>query len=216
MRKALEAFRKVKSFTDDKSKGRDWNAATDMVIKNKAAFQIMGDWAKGEFLVAGQRPGIEFTCTPAPGTANTFAYVIDAFAMFQLKGWEAQKAQGYLAYVLLGKEFQESFNLRKGSIPVRNDVSLEKFDECGKAAGRDFNRLMKSEGAIPSAAVNMTLPTALKTELEALISEYWNNDAMSTNETMEKMSAAVTRQLSFTMASSITKTALDLKARDKK
>ena len=29
----------------------------------------MGDWAKGEFLAAGQQPGKDFSCAPAPGTA---------------------------------------------------------------------------------------------------------------------------------------------------
>ena len=38
------------------SPGRDWNLASAMVIKGKAAMQIMGDWAKGEFVNAGKKP----------------------------------------------------------------------------------------------------------------------------------------------------------------
>lgn len=188
MKKALEAFRSLKPYVDDKSKGRDWNAATEMVIRGKAAFQFMGDWAKGEFLVAGQQPGKEFICAPAPGTASVFTYVIDTFAMFQLKSWEAQKAQGYLAFVLMQPEFQESFNLRKGSIPARNTVPLDKFDDCAKASARDFKALSASDGAIPSPAVDMSLPTALKSQFESVISEFWNNDAMSVSEAMSRLS----------------------------
>ncbi len=190
MRKALEAFRRLKPYVDEQSRGRDWNAATEMVIQGKAAFQFMGDWAKGEFLVAGKKPGKDFVCAPAPGTAQAFAYVIDTFAMFQLKQWEAQKAQGYLAYVLLQPEFQESFNLRKGSIPIRGSVSLERFDDCAKTASRDFKSLSASDRAIPSAAVDMALPTAVKAQVQAVVSEFWNNEGLSVGEAMNKLSQA--------------------------
>jgi len=190
MKRSLEAFRRLKSFTDDKSKGRDWNVATDMVIKGKAAFQFMGDWAKGEFLVAGKQPGKDFTCTAAPGTSPAFTYVVDTFAMFQLKNLEAQKAQGYLAYVLLSKQFQESFNLRKGSIPVRMDVSLEKFDACAKESSRAFNEASKAKALVPSVAIDMAVSTENTGILKAAVSEFWNNDEMSVQETMLHMAAA--------------------------
>jgi glucose/mannose transport system substrate-binding protein len=191
MRKALESFRQLKSYTDEKSKGRDWNAATEMVINGKAAFQFMGDWAKGEFLAAGRQPGKDFTCAPSPGTSGAFIYVVDTFAMFQLKGWEAQKAQGYLAYVLMGADFQESFNLRKGSIPVRSSVKLDKFDDCAKASSRDFQALGPSGGVLPSAAVDMALPTATKAQIQAVVSEFWNNDGMSAADATGRLSLAL-------------------------
>ena len=195
MKKALEAFRRLKAYTDDRSKGRDWNAATEMVINGKAAFQFMGDWAKGEFLLAGKTPGKDFECAPAPGTAGAFTYVIDTFAMFQLKGWESQKAQGYLAYVLMGTEFQESFNLRKGSIPVRSSVKLDKFDDCAKASNRDFQSLTPTGGAIPSAAVDMALPTATKAHIQNVISDFWNNDNLSANDAMARIMQPLSTKL---------------------
>ncbi|MBL0729629.1 ABC transporter substrate-binding protein [Piscinibacter sp. HJYY11] len=187
MRRAFDVFRRVKSYTDSKSKGRDWNAATEMVINGKAAFQFMGDWAKGEFVVAGQRPGKEFNCTPAPGTGQAFSYVIDTFAMFQLKSWEAQKAQGYLAYVLLGKEFQEKFNLRKGSIPSRRDMDLSKFDDCAKASARDFTMSEAAKTLVPSVAIDMSVPTVTHAALQAVISDFWNNDAMPSSEAASRV-----------------------------
>lgn len=187
MRRSLEAYRRLKAYTDDKSEGREWNAATDMVITGRAAFQFMGDWAKGEFFVAGQRPGQEFTCTAAPGTAGAFTYVIDTFAMFQLRNWEAQKAQGYLAYVLLGREFQEKFNLRKGSIPARMDMDLSKFDACAKASAKDFTASEKTATLVPSVAVDMAVPTATQAALRAVVSEFWNNDGMPISEAMDRL-----------------------------
>lgn len=190
MKRTLEAFRRLKAYTDDKSRGRDWNAATDMVIQGRAAFQFMGDWAKGEFFAAGRELGRDFSCSTAPGSAGTFSYVIDTFAMFQLRNWEAQKAQGYLAYVLLGEKFQEQFNTRKGSIPVRMNVALDNFDECARASRRDFDATSSSESLVPSVAVDMALPTATQAALRAVVSDFWNNDAMPVSEAIGRLTQA--------------------------
>lgn len=187
MKKSLEIFRRIKPYTDEKSLGRDWNAATEMVIKGKAGFQFMGDWAKGEFFVAGQQPGREFSCSIAPGTANTFTYVLDTFAMFQLKSWEAQKAQGYLAYLLMRENFQESFNLRKGSIPARLNVSMEKFDVCGQDASKDFRATEKLGTLLPSVAIDMAVSPKIHSAFLSAISEFWNVDKTSVNSTIAKL-----------------------------
>jgi glucose/mannose transport system substrate-binding protein len=38
---------------------QDWNQATNMVITGKAGGQIMGDWAQGEFQLAGKKAGVD-------------------------------------------------------------------------------------------------------------------------------------------------------------
>lgn len=190
MKKSLETFRRLKTYIDDRSPGREWNATTDMVIKGKAGFQFMGDWAKGEFLAAGQQPGKDFSCTVAPGTANAFTYNVDSFAMFQLKSWEAQKAQGYLAYVLMGQEFQEKFNLRKGSIPARQDMVMDKFDECAKLSSKDFAASSKSGALVPSVAHGMAVASAVQTAMRAAVSDFWNNDKTSVDEAITRIALA--------------------------
>jgi glucose/mannose transport system substrate-binding protein len=190
MRRAFEAFRRMKAYVDDGSRGRTWDATSDMVIKGKAAFQFMGDWAKGEFLVAGKIPGKDFFCTATPGAPDAYTFVVDTFAMFQLKNLEAQKAQGYLAFVLLSKEFQENFNQRKGSIPARNDLSLEKFDPCGRESGRAFAESNRVNTLMPSAAVDMTIPTETKAAMQAVISEFWNSDSMSVQDAVKRLTQA--------------------------
>ncbi len=187
MRKVLASFRRLKSYTDDKSRGREWNAATNMVIQGNAAFQFMGDWAKGEFAAAGRKPGTDFACSPAPGTAGAYSFVIDTFAMFQLRNWEAQKAQGYLAYVLLGPKFQEQFNLSKGSIPVNKVVSLDKFDDCAKNSRRDFDATAKTQSLVPSVSVDMVLSDANHDALRAVVSDFWTTDAMSASDAINRM-----------------------------
>lgn len=185
--KTLEVFRRIKAYTDDKSLGRDWNVTTDMVIKGAAGFQFMGDWAKGEFLAAGQQPGKEFTCSAAPGTANAYTFNVDSFAMFQLKGWEAQKAQGYLAYLLMGKDFQEKFNLRKGSIPARLNMSMDKFDECAKTSSKDFVSTSSAGTLMPSVAHGMAVSSAVQTAMRAAVTEFWSNDKTTVFDTIGKL-----------------------------
>ena len=57
----------MRGYVDDNFSGRDWNLATAMVMNGEAAFQIMGDWAKGEFFAAGKVPGEDFLCASTPG-----------------------------------------------------------------------------------------------------------------------------------------------------
>jgi glucose/mannose transport system substrate-binding protein len=187
MRQSLEVFRRLKSYTDDKASGRDWNVATDMVIKGKAGFQFMGDWAKGEFIAAGQQPGVDFSCSAAPGTDKAYTFNVDSFAMFQLKAWEAQKAQGYLAYLLMGQDFQEKFNLRKGSIPARLHMEMDKFDACAKASSKDFVAASKAATLVPSVAHGMAVSTATQAALRAFVSEFWNNDKTTVGDTISKL-----------------------------
>ena len=61
--KVAETFAKLRGLVDAGSPGRNWNDATTLVITGKAGMQIMGDWAKGEFIAAGQTAGKEYGCT---------------------------------------------------------------------------------------------------------------------------------------------------------
>ena len=60
----------------------------------------------------------------------------DAFGMIKV-GADEQDAQFKLAAAIMDPAFQESFNLKKGSIPARTDVPDTNFDACGKKAIAD-------------------------------------------------------------------------------
>ena len=179
MTKSLETYRKIKSYTDPASPGRDWNLATAMVIQEKAAFQFMGDWAKGEFTAAGKVPGKDYICAAAPGTANAYTFNVDSFAMFKLKDATAQKAQADLAAAIMGTEFQEVFNLNKGSIPVRLNMSMAKFDDCAKLSTKDFVDTAKSGGLQPYIAHGMAVKPAAEGAIKDAVSQFWNDDKIS-------------------------------------
>lgn len=190
MTKSLETFRKIKSYTDPASPGRDWNLATAMVIQEKAAFQFMGDWAKGEFTAAGKVPGKDYICAAAPGTGNAFTFNVDSFAMFKLKDANAQKAQGDLAAAIMGPAFQEVFNLNKGSIPVRLGMKMDKFDDCAKLSAKDFVDTAKSGGLVPSAAHGMAISPAAEGAIKDAVSQFWNDDKISVADGVKNIAKA--------------------------
>ncbi len=190
MKKSLETFRKLKGYTDPGAAGRDWNLATAMVMQGKAGFQFMGDWAKGEFLAAGKVPGKDFMCAATPGTANAFTFNIDSIAMFKLKSADAQKAQADLAAAIMSTEFQEVFNLNKGSIPARLNMKMDKFDDCAKTSSKDFVETAKTGGLVPSLAHDMAANPAVEGALKDAVSQFWNNDKMTIAAAMKNIAAA--------------------------
>jgi glucose/mannose transport system substrate-binding protein len=190
MHKSLDTFRRIKGYTDAASPGRDWNLATAMVMQGKAAFQFMGDWAKGEFMAAGKKPGKDFLCAPAPATAQSFTFNIDSFAMFKLKNADAQKAQSDLAAAIMSTQFQEVFNLNKGSIPVRLNMSMAKFDDCAKQSGKDFVDTAKTGSLVPSIAHGMAVSPAVEGAIKDVVSQYWNDDKLFADDAMKRLVSA--------------------------
>ncbi len=190
MKKSLETFRKIKGYTDAAAPGRDWNLATAMVIKGDAAFQFMGDWAKGEFAAAGKTPGKDYICAAAPGTANAYTFNVDSFAMFKLKDANAQKAQSDLAASIMGNDFQEVFNLNKGSIPVRLAMKMDKFDDCAKLSTNDFVGTAKTGGLVPSVAHGMAIKPAAEGAIKDAVSQFWNDDKISVADGVKNIAKA--------------------------
>lgn len=190
MEKVLTTFKRVKEYTDKNAPGRDWNLATAMVIKGEAAMQFMGDWAKGEFIAAGKAPGKDFVCAPAPGTAKAYTFNIDSFALFKLKDAGNVTAQKELARQIMSPEFQELFNLYKGSIPVRLGMKMDKFDECAKTSTTDFVSTAKSGALLPSIAHGMAVPSAAEGAIKDAVSQFWNTDKMTAKDAMDKIAAA--------------------------
>jgi glucose/mannose transport system substrate-binding protein len=174
MEKAFEQMQKLRGLVDPNFPNRDWNLATAMVINGKAGMQIMGDWAKGEFIKAGKKPGVDFLCFQYPGTEGSFSFNSDAFAMFKVS--KAQEpGQLALASAIMDKNFQEAFNLAKGSIPARIDVPDTKFDACGKKSMADLKVAMKNNAMIGSFAHGHAVPESVKGAMIDVVTKAFNS-----------------------------------------
>lgn len=66
MVEVFAALKKLRGYVDADAAGREWSAATAMVINGKAGMQIMGDWAKSEFTAAGKVPGKDYSACRSP------------------------------------------------------------------------------------------------------------------------------------------------------
>nr|WP_235899864.1 ABC transporter substrate-binding protein [Tritonibacter aquimaris] len=188
----FDQMRTMRGYVDPNFPGRDWNLATAMVINGEAAFQIMGDWAKGEFLAAGKAPGDDFLCVSTPG--DGFLYNVDSFAMFSVDGADKQAGQELLAELVVGKNFQEVFNLNKGSIPARTDVSLEAFDSCATLSASDMSSSSANGSLLPSYAHGMALRGAQAGAITDVVTSHFNSD-MSSQEAVKQLASAVANSL---------------------
>ncbi len=188
MIKVFDQMRTLRGYVDDNFSGRDWNLATAMVMNGEAAFQIMGDWAKGEFLAAGKKPGKDFLCSSTPGEG--FLYNVDSFAMFGVKGSDKEAGQMLLAKLIVGKNFQKVFNLNKGSIPARVDVALDDFDQCAHVSAADMNASSTGGTLLPSYAHGMALRGAQAGAITDVVTAHFNSD-MSSSDAVSMLVKAV-------------------------
>lgn len=188
MKQVFDEMRTIRGYVDDNFSGRDWNLATAMVMNGEAAFQIMGDWAKGEFLAAGKEPGVDFVCAQTPGEG--FLYNVDSFAFFELDGEEKQQGQDLLAKLIMGPEFQKTFNLNKGSVPARTDVALDDFDTCAVESNKAMNAGAEDGSLLPSYAHGMALRGAPAGAITDVVTAHFNSD-MSSDDAVQQLVDAV-------------------------
>jgi glucose/mannose transport system substrate-binding protein len=190
MVQAFDQLRKLRGDVDPAFSGRDWNLATAMVMNGDAAFQIMGDWAKGEFIAAGKKPGIDFLCAPAPG--NGYILNSDSFTFFKVSGTDRLEGQKVLASEVMSASFQETFNLSKGSIPARVDVPMDKFDSCAVKSHEDLASAIKSNSLVPSMAHEMAIPRTIRGEFLDVVTNFFNSE-MSSIDAVKALAEGVRR-----------------------
>lgn len=173
----LKAFQTLKSlgdYADDGSPNRSWADTTALVIQGEAALQVMGDWAQGEFQVAGQKPGVDYACllgplVPEPKYVRTGG---DIFVFFKQNDPDVERAQLSLASLMVNPRTQALFNTAKGSAPVRDDVDMSLANDCMKKA---IDVLKQPGSVVPDS--NQWRDEAFTTAQNAIFSDLIYNDA---------------------------------------
>ena len=189
MKEAFDRMTKLRSYVDDNFSGRDWNLASAMVIEGKAGVQFMGDWAKGEFIKAGKKPGTDFVCMRFPGTQGSVTFNSDQFAMFKVAE-DKVPSQLVMASAIESPAFQSAFNVVKGSAPARTDVSDEAFDDCGKKAIKDLAEANANGSLFGSMAHGHANPASVKNAIYDVVTRQFNGE-LSSEEAVEELKAAV-------------------------
>ena len=187
--KVFQRMSQIRKLVDKDFSGRDWNVASGMVISGKAGFQIMGDWAKGEFLNAKKVPGKDFLCFRMPGTQGMVSFNSDQFVMFKV-GSDKADAQAKLASAIMDPGFQSAFNVVKGSVPARTDVPDTAFDACGKKGMKDLAEANKNNTLVGSIAHGHAVPASTKNAIYDVVTRHFNGQ-LSDKEAVTALAAAV-------------------------
>ncbi|MEM7613767.1 MAG: ABC transporter substrate-binding protein [Pseudomonadota bacterium] len=192
MVEAFDRMATLRSYVDDNFSGRDWNLASAMVIEGTAGMQMMGDWAKGEFLKADQVPGEDFVCIRFPGTQGLVTFNSDQFVMFDQGG--ASEGQMAMAASVMSPAFQSAFNVVKGSVPARTDVSDADFDDCGKKGMADFAEANANGGLYGSMAHGHANPAGVKNAIYDVVTAHFNGEYDSATAAEEMVNAVLAAQ----------------------
>ena len=190
MIRALETLRRMKPYCTPDPAGREWNLATADVINGRAAMQLMGDWAKGEFVQAGKVQGTDYLCVPSPTQNGEYSFAADTLTMFKLSDPRMQAAQRDFVSLLMSAEGQEVFNLYKGNIPARNDVNMSRYDDYAKQSSRDFAGAASKQVLVPSWAHNMAVQDDVKSKFYDVVDAFWKNTAMSAQDAARRLADA--------------------------
>ena len=161
---ALATFDKVLSYTNADAASLAWQDASQLVINGDAAFNIMGDWAEGFFRVDNSLvEQVGYTWAPAPGTAGTFQFLSDSFTL--PKG--APDRDSAIAWLKVAGSAagQDAFNVKKGSIPARNDADKSIYPPYLQSAMDDWG----SNLVAGSLTHGVTASNAWKAEIDTAL-----------------------------------------------
>ena len=172
--KAFQTLKTLGQYADDGSPNRSWSDTTALVIQGKAALQVMGDWAQGEFQVAGQKPGVDYDCLLGPlnPNAQNVRGGGDIFVFFKQNDPDVERAQLSLASLMVNPKVQAKFNEKKGSAPVVTTSIMSLANDCMKKA---LAVLANPDALVPDQ--NIWRNEAFATAQNAIFSDLIYNDA---------------------------------------
>jgi glucose/mannose transport system substrate-binding protein len=114
---ALNVLKRILDYVNPDYAAHTWDTVLEYLATGKGAMNIMGDWAMGWFMAKG----VDIGWAPPPGTKGIYVALSDSFS-FPIAAPNAANVPIWLA-VCGSKEGQIAFNMRKGSIPARTDIT---------------------------------------------------------------------------------------------
>lgn len=186
---ALQTFRDLNEFVDEGAPGRLWNDATAMVVEGKAAVQIMGDWARGEFAVAGKVAKEDYNCV-IPGEEKYVGLGGDVFVFPKSSDPKVKEVQLKMASMMVNPTVQAKFNNAKGSLPMRLDVDTSAADAC-MTMGLE---LIKNPDALLKDSDDYNSP-AFVSAWDDVLTEFRNDSGYSVADAMNDLENVLTSGL---------------------
>lgn len=184
-RTVLEKYKKLRTYADPGFAGRSWNDTTALLVTDKAGFQTVGDWAKGEFIAAGKTAGKEYGCFSGWGPKASYMVSGDVFVLPKSSNKETIAAQQLMARVITSPATQVAFNMKKGSIPIRPDVDASGMDICAQAGV-----VALKDPARQTPDPSMLMAPDIFGKVADVITKLWNTD-MKVEDAQTQLVAAV-------------------------
>jgi glucose/mannose transport system substrate-binding protein len=165
-----DTFAQVLACANDDMNALSWQDASKRVADGEAAFNIMGDWAAGYFLVdLALTPGEGFGWAASPGTDGVFMMLSDTFG--QPKGApNAAAVQAWLGF-LGTAEAQDLFNPVKGSLPANTTADItngELYNAYFQSAYEDWT----TNAIVGSQAHGAVAPPAFSNGFASIIASF--------------------------------------------
>ena len=179
--KVFAAVDAARQMVDQKQVTKQWNEAVALVITGKAAANVMGDWAGGEFQVAKMVPGKDYDCLPGLGNNPVLDTGGDVFYFPVVKDPALKAAQLKMASTLIQPAVQVAFNLKKGSLPMRPDVDLSAANDCMK---KGLEILDHSKAVFPGT-IQMIDRDSI-TQIGDLMTNFFSNPKMTPADAQKK------------------------------
>ncbi|MRI35478.1 sugar ABC transporter substrate-binding protein [Endozoicomonas sp. OPT23] len=187
----FELLSEIRAFLPPNSADRKWDSATRQLIDGTAAIQFSGDWVKGEISYYGKQPGTDILCLPAPQTVNAFIYTVDTMVMFPSTDSKQVKAQNEFAKTMMEAEFQTAFNQKKGSIPIRQDISSALFDQCAQASMAAFKKSDQQATLVPSMVHSMAVDERVQRSFFEVLDYFFKHPTVSAEQAAKQLATAI-------------------------
>jgi glucose/mannose transport system substrate-binding protein len=186
-RKVAEAMDAIRSVVSPETMVPAFADVGNQLLAGEAAGNIHGDWLQGDLQVAGGVPGEDYECLPALGMNDQLSGGGDAFYFPVLpEGTDPAviEAQTELAKILVGKEAQLAFNLKKGSMPIRTDIDLSQANACMQKALE-----LLDNGLLPSG--DFALSSDTQQQLQDLNIEFLGDDSITIDDYVERYASII-------------------------
>jgi len=177
IQRALSILAQLRAFKPSPGQIKTWDQATQLLINNQAAMQIMGDWVRGDLVASGIDFKDKIICTQPPEAQKIFIAAIDFIAFPKIQNKEIQAGQQLFIKTVLDKDLQISFSKLKGSIPVRYDLQADQLNSC---AAKSLPHLINKQERLLSP--RMTMKEDLRSAMQKTLAAFWNKSDMTVKE----------------------------------
>ena len=116
----LQAGLELLAFANADQRQLSWEQAVEMVVRGEAAMTVMGEWARGPFVAAGMKLGVDYDEIPFPGSASVFVFSADAFGLPTAA--KNRAAAERLLATLASVDGQRAISQARGTLSARIDV----------------------------------------------------------------------------------------------